>query len=493
MWQLRFYNCQTSSASPTSREKNCRAKNYSVCGRLDGGALTRSREASATPRYKLAAVRGLAKTIAKQNSSMALRNERESRSKEEARLEAMRKSLAARRRVHQEGGAACEGSLQSEREVLLHAFERIDRRRAGKVDVDGFIAVWRELEVRLSRTEAAALFNKFGQDKSGLMPYEVFTEAICVGRARLRAREGNMRQQAYTKGKQQEPADFNGKIVYPPCRTGVFPPTKWSSSLTTRSAKPPDARLQLDFVYGYNGTNNLTGNVFYINTGEVAYYVATLGVLLNKDSRGRSQRFFLGHDQEITCIAVTRGRDTVATGQNGRKPVVLVWSPKKLEELARLEHPPGYDGIGALTFSADGVLGVRWNPFATASDFATYGYGHIKFWRCAVKSKDVCEVVGKPGRFGQIPKHDVLSAVYLPSGLVVGGCETGDLCIWQPSATEGGVAVRLVKAHDKGPEIKRPIAPPPTTFGGVRALRLRDDQRVPARLASPFPPTLAWA
>ncbi|KAK3270161.1 hypothetical protein CYMTET_21428 [Cymbomonas tetramitiformis] len=258
--------------------------------------------------------------------------------------EAMRKSLAARRRVH-----------QSEREVLLHAFERIDRRRAGKVDVDGFIAVWRELEVRLSRTEAAALFNKFGQDKSGLMPYEVFTEAICVGRARLRAREGNMRQQAYTKGKQQEPADFNGKIVYPPCRTGVFPPTKWSSSLTTRSAKPPDARLQLDFVYGYNGTNNLTGNVFYINTGEVAYYVATLGVLLNKDSRGRSQRFFLGHDQEITCIAVTRGRDTVATGQNGRKPVVLVWSPKKLEELARLEHPPGYDGIGALTFSADGT------------------------------------------------------------------------------------------------------------------------------------------
>ncbi|KAK3262093.1 hypothetical protein CYMTET_29038, partial [Cymbomonas tetramitiformis] len=368
-------------------------------------------------------------------------------------------------------------------------------------------------------------------------------------------------------------------------------------------------------------------------------------------------------------IAVTRGRDTVATGQpallnvaagrghggkqNGRKPVVLVWSPKKLEELARLEHPPGYDGIGALTFSADGsspeadsprptrspsitcptscptatslapcagspspeptraspappdaarkrrpgrcesyhqppskgggpaprfvrnspgrrawrrrrlapgdpagcrrcggpqlyalaclrlrvkrsggalrarlgagrrsarpgtkvvvvctddastlflwdwkkgkllanvlgrkglhkaeVLGVRWNPFATASDFATYGYGHIKFWRCAVKSKDVCEVVGKPGRFGQIPKHDVLSAVYLPSGLVVGGCETGDLCIWQPSATEGGVAVRLVKAHDKGPEIKRPIAPPPTTFGGVRALRLRDDQRM---------------
>jgi hypothetical protein len=34
-------------------------------------------------------------------------------------------------------------------------------------------------------------------------------------------------------------ASFSGKIVYAPCRTGVFAPTAWDGSLARRSAEPP--------------------------------------------------------------------------------------------------------------------------------------------------------------------------------------------------------------------------------------------------------------
>lgn len=46
-------------------------------------------------------------------------------------------------------------------------------------------------------------------------------------------------------------AQFNGKILYPPCRKPVFTPSHWDPAVAERSAELPDARLVLEFVYGY--------------------------------------------------------------------------------------------------------------------------------------------------------------------------------------------------------------------------------------------------
>ena len=55
---------------------------------------------------------------------------------------------------------------------------------------------------------------------------------------------------AYKAGR---PATHTGKILYPQCKKGVWPPSDWDPALAARSASLPDIKLQLEFVYGYDG------------------------------------------------------------------------------------------------------------------------------------------------------------------------------------------------------------------------------------------------
>ena len=49
-------------------------------------------------------------------------------------------------------------------------------------------------------------------------------------------------------------ANFSGKVLYRQCRKPVYTPSDWDPRLADRSAELPNARLVLDFVYGYQGT-----------------------------------------------------------------------------------------------------------------------------------------------------------------------------------------------------------------------------------------------
>ena len=79
---------------------------------------------------------------------------------------------------------------------------------------------------------------------------QVFVEGLLVGKSRLLAMAGDVRQGAFTHPRE---SDFQGKIVYRPCRKGVYPPTNWDSSIAAKSAEIPDRGLELEFVYGYEG------------------------------------------------------------------------------------------------------------------------------------------------------------------------------------------------------------------------------------------------
>lgn len=73
-----------------------------------------------------------------------------------------------------------------------------------------------------------------------------------------------------------------------------------------RSTMEPDAALELEFVYGYDGVTNNAPNLFFTGGdgsgsgsgsgsggGQVAYYTAAVGVVY--DRRTDTQRHFLGH------------------------------------------------------------------------------------------------------------------------------------------------------------------------------------------------------
>lgn len=54
-------------------------------------------------------------------------------------------------------------------------------------------------------------------------------------------------------------------------------------------------------------------NLFYTQTGEIVYHVAAIGIVYNRQQN--TQRFYMGHDDDILCLAIHPLKDFVATGQ----------------------------------------------------------------------------------------------------------------------------------------------------------------------------------
>ena len=365
--------------------------------------------------------------------------------------DAWRRMRAAAARVRQqhrrEGGA------------VLDAFVAVDRSRSGKCSPAQFKAAWNVLGVGLTDDECAAIFTRVGHDARGHMPYQIFVKALTLGDGRVMGKE-EIRKGPFTDAND---ANFLGKVIYPQCRRGVYPPSDWmphAAAAAKRSATPPSAALDLDFVMGFPGRDNLANALCVTPHGDVVYYLAALGVVYNRATH--TQRFFTGHDDDVRCIAQHPDGITFATGQDGHRPYACVWSAgdpirPHCRELARLQDPEGYmRSFIAVAFSPDGnvlitvgsddkhtvsmwnwrgakgappvasipgiqaavpaVWGVAWNPFVNASpnagggEFVTYGEKHVKVWR---KAEGAWK--GKVLSFDTAPAFSAHSAVFLPS------------------------------------------------------------------------------
>jgi len=210
--------------------------------------------------------------------------------------------------------------------------------------------------IRITRNAVAAVFCKYGYDKDGYMPYDVFVNALLSSPSRLLGMEKLMDAKERDKHGYDAGDDFSfdGKIVYPKCKKGVFPPSEFDPELVKRSSCAPEAELELEHVYGYAGSKNASGNLFYLATGELVYHAAAVGVVLDKGKQEkgqRCQRFFFGHDGDITCLAVHPNREWVATGQGGGRPLFCVWDGVTMLQLRKVVYPSRSRGIVALGFS----------------------------------------------------------------------------------------------------------------------------------------------
>jgi len=102
----------------------------------------------------------------------------------------------------------------------------------------------------------------------------------------------------------------------------------------------PSGGLVLEYAHGYQGKEMYgRGNMFFVSDerksqeSALVYHVAGVGVVNN--CKERTQQFFAGHNDDITCIAVSAHpeRDTlVATGQTDPKdfgekdmPKIFIW------------------------------------------------------------------------------------------------------------------------------------------------------------------------
>lgn len=99
------------------------------------------------------------------------------------------------------------------------------------------------------------------------------------------------------------------------------------------SDQPPSQSLALEYAFGfrsYDCRNNLKHN----SRGRAVYHTAGLGVVL--DAKENRQDFMTAHNDDITCLDVSR--DTAVTGEVGSKPTLVVWNTDRQDGGLRVEH-----------------------------------------------------------------------------------------------------------------------------------------------------------
>ncbi|KAI3362845.1 hypothetical protein L3Q82_001894 [Scortum barcoo] len=237
--------------------------------------------------------------------------------------------------------------------------------------------------------------------------------------------------------------------------------------------KGPDQGLRLQFVHGYRGYD-CRNNLYYTQGGEVLYHVAAVGVVYNRQLH--SQRFYLGHDDDILSLSIHPLKDYAATGQVGRDPAIHVWDVQTLKCLSLLK---GFHlrGVCALDFSApssadgkslvsvgvdDGHSVVVWDwkrgeKLATArghkekifvvkcnpmlmDKLVTVGIKHIQFWQHAGGG-----LTFRRGAFRSVGRPETMMSVCYgrSEALVFSGAANGDVYIWKEP-----LLLKTVKAHD---------------------------------------------
>ena len=86
----------------------------------------------------------------------------------------------------------------------------------------------------------------------------------------------------------------------------------------------------------------------------IAFFVSALGVVM--DTTERRQFFFVGHDAEVSSMALHPARSLLATGQvtshGSQLPPIFVWSPSVV--VANQEDPTVQAAITALKEAMNG-------------------------------------------------------------------------------------------------------------------------------------------
>ena len=147
------------------------------------------------------------------------------------------------------------------------------------------------------------------------------------------------------------------------------------------SGAAPNAQLDLQWVHGYTsasaGARNtkISSNLFYNAENCPVFPAAALAVQLDTVGSGDGraahgngkdesrahfkQNYFVGHDDDILCLAISKDRRFIATGQTASKTSrgkgsVMVWDATQCRLLCRMEgcHQRA---VASLAFSPDGT------------------------------------------------------------------------------------------------------------------------------------------
>ena len=188
----------------------------------------------------------------------------------------------------------------------------------------------------------------------------------------------------------------------------------------------PATQYELEYVYGYRSIDTRQ-NVYWNSQGQLVYFTAALGVVL--DTASNTQKFFGGgevdctaknvardskhHTDDVMSIALCSHKEKAVSGQVGSSPAIFIWDAATGEKYQRIKIGKGARGIAAVAFREDNheiacvdlnnehrvyvfsfggqavmkangdtnrIKDVSWSKKPGSTKFATAGTKHIYFW-----------------------------------------------------------------------------------------------------------------
>ncbi|PAA85883.1 hypothetical protein BOX15_Mlig016715g1 [Macrostomum lignano] len=223
----------------------------------------------------------------------------------------------------------------------------------------------------------------------------------------------------------------------------------------------PTNHLRLEWVYGYR-SHQCRNNALYNARDEIVYFVAGVGIVLNAEEK--TQRYFLGHDDDIVSLVLHPQKILAATGQVGKEPKICIWNTTNSEVVSLLTANHQH-GVGILSFDSTGELlvSIGLDPVATITVWnwqkgkivstnrghtdrvfdcqfspsdpnliVSCGVKHIKFWTLSGNS-----LSSKKGIFGKVGEiQTMFSLAFGPGGTTYAATMAGDIYVWNGNNLE---------------------------------------------------------
>ena len=117
----------------------------------------------------------------------------------------------------------------------------------------------------------------------------------------------------------------------------------------TAAKKPVPASMTMSHVLGLQ-CQLTRGSVRYTNEGEIVLPVSKYAVVFNK--KGNKQRFYMGHNNEMSCVAVSRDGILVASAERTDRPSIHIWDSGTCEPVKILPFCHR-QGVISMQFSND--------------------------------------------------------------------------------------------------------------------------------------------
>eukprot|EP00698_Gefionella_okellyi_P024818 TRINITY_DN8858_c0_g2_i2.p1 TRINITY_DN8858_c0_g2~~TRINITY_DN8858_c0_g2_i2.p1 ORF type:complete len:1516 (+),score=383.82 TRINITY_DN8858_c0_g2_i2:1229-5776(+) len=240
----------------------------------------------------------------------------------------------------------------------------------------------------------------------------------------------------------------------------VYPPTDFRKSVNSSSV--PKEGLALEFAYGLRASATAQP-MQRLSSGEVVYAVGSLAAVYHPATH--AQRVFTEHTDAILCIAVHPNGRYVATGQDGKTPIICVWDAITMKAIVTIVCAKRSgaimhaNGIVSLDFNMNGkrlvsvsndknhtlivweweqmrivaceqghsekVNAVKCSPF-DPDLFVTCGVRHYKMWNWNNGLTVRRAILG--GRAEMQTMHCI---AFTPDGRVMTGSANGFVYVWK--------------------------------------------------------------